>query len=476
MSTGGLQRLSSLDAAFLEAEDADRHTSMAIASIAIFDGDPPDHEQLLAALAERLPSVPRYRQRVRRVPWDLALPAWVDDPNFDISFHVRRTALPAPGADRQLFDLMARIMGQRLDRDRPMWETWVVEGLQGGRWAIVSKVHHCMVDGVSGTELYHLLLSLSPEWTPSAVAIDQLAPAAPSLVREMVATLRDIATAPWQPVALLGSAIRHPRRAATRCAQTARGLAAMAGAVLPAPTTNLLGHVGQQRVYAATTVSLPVVKDIAHAFHVTVNDVALAAVAGGYREVLRDNAGRCDPHAVRSLVPVSVRPPGAEDELANRVSCMFADLPVRLADPVERLADIHRQLQRAKEQNEAAAGEAIVELSDHSPFGLVGPLLRTAFRLPQRTIVAVTTNVPGPRVPLYLMGRRMQRLLPYVPIAADVRSGIAILSYCDELAFGVTTDRDSGVDGRLIVRGIAADLEELQRRASAGTLLEAQTR
>src|SRR3954453_15702226 len=155
--------LSTLDAAFLQAEDSDENVSMAISSLAIFDGTPPSHEELVRALSARLPLVPRYFQRIRRFPLDVATPAWVNDPDFDINFHIRRTALPAPGGDAELQRLLARLMTQRLDRDRPLWATWVVEGLAGGGWALVSKVHHCMVDGVAGTELYHLLLSTTPD-------------------------------------------------------------------------------------------------------------------------------------------------------------------------------------------------------------------------------------------------------------------------------------------------------------------------
>jgi diacylglycerol O-acyltransferase len=458
-----MDRLSPLDAAFLDAEDADRHTSMAIASIAIFDGSPPDPDELLAALTARLPSIPRYRQRVRRLPLDLAPPAWVDDPAFDITFHVRRTALPAPGDDHELFALMARLMGQRLDRDRPLWEMWIVEGLSGGCWAVVSKVHHCMVDGISGTELYHLLLSSSPEWTSEHFGVAELPAPHVSRLADAARTLYDIAAAPFSPVRLAASAVRHPRVLAGRSMQTAQGLAAAAGVMRPTPVTHLTGPVGQQRVYVADAVPLSKVKAIASAFNVTVNDVVLAAAAGGYRTVLQVKGDRCDARAVRSLVPVSVRAPGSEGELANRVSCMFADLPVDLADPLDRLTAVHQQVQNAKDRHEAEAGEVLVELSSYSPFPVISAVLRAAFHVRQRNIVTVTTNVPGPRQPLFLMGRRLRRLLPYVPIADRVRSGVAILSYCDELAFGVTTDRDSGIDGALILRGINADIDALHR-------------
>jgi WS/DGAT/MGAT family acyltransferase len=458
--------LSPLDAAFLEAEDADPHTSMAIASMAIFDGAPPAHDELVRALSSRLPLIPRYYQRVHRFAFDFAAPAWVNDPDFDINFHVRRTALPAPGGDGELHALMARVMAQRLDRERPLWEMWVIEGVAGGRWALISKVHHCMVDGVAGTELYHLLLSTTPDVDESGVGTGEFEPPQGAGAWGLLANAgwRTI-TEPVRVATLLSAVPRHPRRAAGRIATTARGLTAAAHVLAPATSTTLLGHIGRQRRYIATVVPLTDVKATAKTYGATVNDVALAAVTGGFRALLLARGEEPAAHAARSLVPANLRVPGTEGQLANRVSCMFVDLPVHIADPVARLRAVHDLLVEAKSAHEAEAGEAIVELSEYQPFALVSAALRAAFHLPQRNIVTVTTNVPGPREPLYLLGRRMLRLLPFVPIADRVRVGVAILSYCDELTFGITGDYDSAADLDVLAAAVGADLAALRPAA-----------
>jgi diacylglycerol O-acyltransferase len=463
-----------LDAAFLDAEDEDPDVSMAIASIAIFDGPAPSHDELMAAYAAKLPLLPRYRQRVHRPLLDLATPVWVDDPTFDLGYHFRRTALPAPGDDAALTRLMGRVMGQRLDRNRPLWECWLVEGLEGGRWALISKVHHCMVDGVSGTELYHLLLSttpaveaLVPEWESQSEWQPEPQPSTARLTAEGAWAL---ATSPAHLFRLGVRALRRPQQSAARFATTARGLRVMAEALRPARAGGLLGTSGPQRQYATHRVSLRDVKDIGHHFGVTVNDVALAAATAGFRAVVLAAGDEPRPHMVRSLVPVSVRAPGEEGIPENRVSCLLAELPIDIDDPVERLAAVHRELERLKGAHEAEAGEALVALAGNAPFAFVSPFIRAMFRLPQRTVVTVTTNVPGPREPLYLLGRRMRHLMPYVPIASGVRFGVAILSYCDELAFGVTADYASAAEADLLAATMQQEVEVLHGRIRAKAL------
>jgi diacylglycerol O-acyltransferase len=444
--------LSSLDAAFLDAEDADEHVSMAICSVAIFDGSPPVHDELVSALSARLALVPRYRQRVRRFPLDLVRPTWADDPDFDINFHVRRTALPAPGDDGQLDQLVGRVMSQRLDRDRPLWETWVVEGLDDDKWALISKVHHCMVDGVAGTELYHLILSPSP-------TVERLPTETPVTPPPAPAT-----SAPLHVVRLVAAAGRHPRQLLARVESTGRGLFSLTRVLVPAAPSTLLGRIGRQRRYTSATVCLSDVKRIRRRFDVTVNDVAVSAATAGFRALLLTRGELPSAHMVRSLIPINVRVPGAESALANRVSCMFVDLPVHIGDPVKRLEMTHMLLAAAKARHEADAGEALVTWSDRQPFSLVSAALRAAFRLPQQSIVTVTTNVPGPAVPLYLLGRRLTRLLPVVPIADRVRVGVAVLSYCDELAFGITGDYDTAGDIDVMTTAIRTDIENLRSK------------
>lgn len=462
-----MDRMTPLDAAFLEAEDEDERTSMAIASIAVFDGAPPTHSEIFDAYRATLPLIPRYRQRVRRIPWDLGAPIWVDDPDFDLSYHLRRTALPRPGADADLYRLMARVMAQRLDRERPPWEAWVVEGLEGGHWALISKVHHCMVDGVSGTELYHLLLSTTAAVEPLPATPDWLPAPEPSTARLVADALRDLAVSPVRQAQMIATAARTPRRIVSRTADVLHALPTLGGALVPVDRNSLLGPTGRQRRYSAVTTHLPDVKLVGRSFGVTVNDVALAAATSGFRALLESRGEVCAAHSVRTLVPVSVRAPGEEGEFRNRVSCLLPFLPIHLTNPIDQLLAVHRDLQHLKEVKEAETGELLTEWAEHQPFAVVSPFIRTAFRLPQRNIVTVTTNVPGPRQRLYLLGRPLLRLLPYVPIADGVRYGVAILSYCDELVFGVTGDYDTAADVELLTKSMSHAIDALVSAAGA---------
>ncbi|MFC4119816.1 WS/DGAT/MGAT family O-acyltransferase [Nonomuraea zeae] len=453
--------LSPLDTAFLDLEDEEPQVSLAISSVAVMEGPAPSHDELLAALASRLPLVPRYRQKLRQLPFDLGSPVWVDDPGFDLDYHVRRVALPPPGGDAELCELVGDIMSQRLDRARPLWEYWVVEGLSGGRWALVSKVHHCMVDGVSGTHLYYVIFDLSPEgsgpmpedtWSPGPE------PSTWSLVAD---ALRELALSPVEQVRMIRQALRTPEETARRLAGTARGLASLAGALRPAFGSTLTGPIGERRRYALARAPIGDVLDVKRRAGVSLNDVVLSAISGAFRRLLVQRGEDPDPQAVRSLVPVNVRARGEEGIYENRVSCMLPFLPVHLADPVERLRAVHEHLAELKAAMEAQAGEAMTTLAAHEPFPPVNWALRLAARLPQRSVVTVTTNVPGPRQPLYLLGRRTLEILPYVPIAARLRTGVSIFTYCDQVAFGVTGDYDSAPEVSQLADAIGAELQAL---------------
>lgn len=461
-----MDRLNPLDAVFLDAEDEDPHTSMAIASIAVFEGPVPSRKKLLKSLGGRLPLVPRYRQKLRTVPFHLGRPVWVDDPNFDLRYHVRRTALPAPGGDRQLADLMGRVMSQRLDRDHPLWECWCVEGLSEDRWALISKVHHCMVDGISGTDMYRLMLDLTPEPSPP-VADDWSPQAEPPALRLAAEAALDLAMLPAREAMALRDAVASPRQTARKVTETARALARLAPAVWPASQSSLSGGIGRQRRYTFARAALGDVKTIKRELGGTVNDVVLAAICAGFRELLLSRGEEPRPHELPSLVPVSVRAPGEESIRENRVSALVADLPVDVADPVERLAAVRAELADLKDSQEAILGTELVAMGYYFPFPLVSQGVRRLLSLPQREIVTVTTNVPGPRQPLYGMRRRLLELIPYVPIATTVRTGIAIFSYCDSMVFGITGDFASNPDLDVLARGIEAGVDELLR-ASRG--------
>jgi diacylglycerol O-acyltransferase / wax synthase len=470
---GIMEKLSPLDAVFVDAEDEDPHTSMAIASIAVFEGPPPSHEEFLAYLVGRLPRVPRYRQKLRTVPFRLGRPVWVEDPNFDIRYHVRRIALPGPGGDQQLAEVMARVMSQRLDRDHPLWEYWVIEGLAQDRWALISKVHHSMVDGVAGTELYGVIFDFSPE--PSSPASDERAVGTePSSIELAAQAAMDNIMLPARDALALSSAMADPAGAARQAVAAVRAVAKLAPTLRPATGSSLSGPIGRERRFTWTQVSLDDVKKIKQELGGTVNDVVLAAISGGFRELLLARGEQPEPHMVRSLVPVSVRAPGEEKTYGNQVSAVLADLPVHIADPVERLAAVRAELEGLKASKEEMAGEALTDLGRYSLYSLTSWWTRLAFGLPQREIVTVTTNVPGPGQQLYGMGRRLVEIIPYVPIAGTVRIGISIFSYHGAVTFGITGDFAATPDLDVLARGLEHGVSELlaaakrhHRRAAA---------
>jgi WS/DGAT/MGAT family acyltransferase len=455
-----MDRLSPLDALFVDAEDADPHASLAIASISVFEGPAPSETEFLDHLAGRLPLVPRYRQKLRTVPFRLGRPVWVDDPGFDLRYHVRRTAVPAPGSDQQLAALMARVMSQRLDRDRPLWEYWLAEGLTEGRWALISKVHHCMVDGISGTDLYRVIFDLSPEPAPP-VADNRAVYPEPSAVELAARAVLDAVAMPLGEARAVGGALADP----SAIARFMRALTTLAPAARPVPRSSLSGHVGRQRRYTWARASLDDVQAIRRRLGGTVNDVVLAAISGGFRALLLARGEQPLPHMVRSLVPVSVRAPGQEGVYDNQVSAVLADLPVHVADPVERLAAVRASLAALKASQEAMVGQALTSLGRYTPFPVASWWVRLAFGLPQREIVTVTTNVPGPRQPLYGMGRRLLEIIPYVPIATTLRTGISIFTYCGQVTFGITGDFAANPDLPVLAHGIEDGLSELLKAA-----------
>jgi WS/DGAT/MGAT family acyltransferase len=465
-----MERLNPMDAQFVGAEDEDAHASMAIACIAIFDGPAPSYCEFLAAMAGRLADVPIYRRKLLTVPFNLGPPVWAEDPDFDIRYHVRQTALPAPGSDEQLSNLMARVMAQRLDRDYPLWEYWLVEGLGDGRWALISKVHHAMVDGVSGTEMYRAIFDPSPQPSPPATdrrpadTVQVMDP--PSSVRLAYQATLDLMALPAKAALAVNSALAQPADAIRRAVQTFRATAKLAASARPAAPSSLNGPIGRQRRYASARASLGDVKAIKRSLGGTVNDVVLAAASSGFRDMLLGRGEEPAPHMVPSLIPVSLRAPGQECSYENRVSLLVADLPVHVADPAERLAAVRTEMSGLKEANGASAAQALVALGHYTPYPLAALVVRLGYRLPQREIVTVTTNVPGPAEPLYGMGRKLVEIIPYVPIATTLRTGVSVLSYCGNLTFGITGDYASTPDIGVLARGIERGVADLLKVAS----------
>lgn len=454
-----MQRLSPQDASFLHLEDLVSH--MHIGAVAILEGPPPAYDELAARVGAKLPQAPRYRQKVHFVPLALGRPVWVDDPYFNLSYHLRRTALPEPGGDEQLRLLVGRVMSQQLDRHKPLWEMWMIEGLSEQRWVLLSKMHHSVVDGVSGSELLSAILDDRRE--PEALPPDSWRPERQPTGAELA--VRAVGRRAASPFAGVRRQLVSPRTVAERAVETAQGLLTMSGILRPPPASFLNGPIGPHRRWDWARSQLSDVRRIRDAFEGTVNDVVLTAIAGGFRELLAARGERTD-RVVRSLVPVSVRLPEEHGEYNNRVSAIFAELPVGIEDPVERLAAVHRQMERLKRSHEAVAGDVLVGLSGFAPAMLLSLGLRTVTQVPQRNVNTVTTNVPGPQRPLYAAGRRMLECFPYVPLAGHVRVGVAIFSYDGALGFGVTGDWDQAPDIGVLCRGIEHSMAALVEAAA----------
>jgi diacylglycerol O-acyltransferase len=463
-----MDRLSPLDAMFLHVEDGIGH--MHIASCAVLEGPAPPYEEVVALIESKLPLIPRYRQRVRFVPGGLGRPVWVDDPHFRLDYHVRHTALPPPGSIQDLRNLMGRLMSQELDRNRALWETWIVEGLDDGTWALISKVHHCMVDGVSGTDLMAVVLDSErdgeppepEEWKPSPEPSDA------ELLRH---AFSDTLTTPAEMVRWGRSLTRHPRRVSGELGEMWQGAQSLSGRLRPNVELSIEGSIGPHRRWAWARSNLDEIKRIRAGLGGTVNDVVLAAITSGFRDLL---LSRGDPveedTVVRTLIPVSVRS-GDDHTPNNQVSGMIAELPVGIDDPVERLDAIRTQMQDLKGSHQADAGKALTDIANVTPPALLAFSLRTSAsmlrRAPQRSVNTVTTNVPGPRVPLFACGRELLEYFPFVPLSHGVRTGVAILSYNRKVAFGVTGDWDTVPDIDVLTEGIESGMEGLLEAAGA---------
>jgi WS/DGAT/MGAT family acyltransferase len=456
-----MDRMSAQDAIFLHIEN--ENNPMHIGSVAILEGPAPRHGDLVRTVVRKLHLVPRYRQRVRFVPLEIGRPVWVDDPCFQVLYHVRHTAVPPPGGDDELRNLAGRLLAQHLDRQRPLWEIWMVEGLRDGRWALVSKTHHCMVDGVAGTDLVSLIFDHSRRprqhrevpWAPEREP-DDLRLVADAWLDRLAEPLRQLADLPG----LLGPPLRHPREALDLLGALAREW--LMPAAMP---RSLNGLVGPHRRWAWVKASLADVREIRRALGGTVNDVVLAAVTRGHRDLLLSRGEPVEGRVVRTLVPVSVRAEGERGIANNRVSGLFPDLPVGVADPVERLAAIGARMSALKDSRQAEVGDALIGLADLAPALWLAVGGRIGVNTPQRAVQTVTTNVRGPRKALYVAGSRLLDYYPYVPIGGSLRLNVAIFSYAGELNFGITGDYDSVPDLDVFCAGVQKGMAELMTRA-----------
>jgi diacylglycerol O-acyltransferase / wax synthase len=449
--------MSPMDASFLHLEGP--MNPMHIGGVSIFEGPVPPFERLEEMVAGKLDVVPRYRQKVRFIPLGLGRPVWVDDPHFNLSYHLRHSALPAPGGEDELRRTAARIFAQHLDRRKPLWEIWMVEGLGEGRWALLSKVHHCMVDGVSATDMMSVMFDEGPG--PAADRPWQPAPE-PSGVELLVRTLTHRTFDPREQVRSVRAALRAPRASLDQARDLLRGMTSTAGLLRPAGSSSLTGPVGPHRTWSCARLRLSDVKSVRSALGGTVNDVVLTIVSGGLRDLL-EARGESVPadRTIRTLVPVSVRRPGEQGVYNNRVSAMFAELPVGVADPAARLESVRAQMDGLKQSKQAVAGDALTSLSGFAPPMLLALGARVAARSTALGMQTGVTNVPGPQQPLQTLGRRLLESFPFVPVIGQVRISIAIFSYDGGLYVGVTGDYDSSNDIDVLTTGVERAMDEL---------------
>ncbi|MGH3595167.1 MAG: WS/DGAT/MGAT family O-acyltransferase [Mycobacterium sp.] len=462
-----MEQLKTLDAGFLMAEDSDRNVSLAIGGIAIIDGSAPNYDQFKDILAERIRAIPRCTQMLRTQPFDVGAPKWVDDPGFDLSRHVRRVALPRPGDEAELYRVVADVLERRLNRDRPLWECWVIEGLKGNRWAILMKIHHCMADGISATRI---LTRLCDDVDGDAFARPAAAKR-PATAHPHLKPVPDLVPHS-NPLDNLWRAATSVTDAAARTLTGAAEIAA--GLIRPARGSSLVGPVTAMRRYRAVRVPLADVDQVCRKFDVTINDVALTAITEGFRSVLLRRGEQPRADSLRTLVPVSMRSPDALDKPGNRISVMLPYLPVEQDDPIQQLRTVHSRLTRAKHGGQRQAGNVAVSAANYIPFMLSSWVIRFLTRLPQRGIVTLATNVPGPRRHLEMMGRTVASLLPIPPIALRLRTGVAVLSYADDLVFGITADYDAGADVEELAKGIGMAVARLEMLSQDSVLLFAK--
>jgi diacylglycerol O-acyltransferase len=465
--------MSPMDASFLHIEGPSN--PMHIGGVSIFEGPAPPFDRFEEMVEGKLGLVPRYRQKVRFVPLGLGRPVWVDDPHFNLSYHLRHTALPPPGSDEQLRRTAARIFAQHLDRSKPLWEIWMVEGLGESRWALLSKVHHCMVDGVSATDLMSVMFEADD--APAPAPADTWEPAAePSDAELVVRTLTRRTLNPSEQLRSLRAAARAPRESLVQARDLLRGMTSAAGVIRPVESSSLTGPVGPHRTWSWAHVRLSDVKSVRSALGGTVNDVVLTIVSGGLRDLLESRGEPVADRTIRTLVPVSVRRPGERGTYNNRVSAMFAELPIGVADPAARLESVRSQMDGLKQSKQAVAGDVLTSLSGFAPPMLLALGARLAARSPSLGVQTGITNVPGPQVPLHTLGRRLLESFPFVPLIGNVRISIAIFSYDGGLYLGVTGDYDSSSDIDVLATGVERSMAELLALLPAPPVIRTQAK
>jgi WS/DGAT/MGAT family acyltransferase len=444
MTVRHMDRLTPIDTSFLAQEVSGSH--MHIGAVLLFEGPAPAHDELARHIDARLHLVPRYRQKLAFPRYEMGRPLWIDDPRFNIDYHVRHTALPAPGSEEQLRLLCARVFSQRLDRSKPLWEMWLVEGMDDGRFALISKTHHCLVDGVSGVDLSAVLFDLEPEPPPPPAPIEDWMPAPEPTQAQLVAEgVKGLLRRPADIAGTVLGAARSPGRAVGQARETAEGLGEVAwGILVGAPETPLNVPIGPHRRVLWVRTSLDDLKSVKNDLGGTVNDVFLAVVSGALARWLRTRGVRTEGLELRGCVPVSVRAEDERGDLGNKITMMVAPLPVYADHPVERLRIVSEAMKGLKESKQALGADAIAGLQDFAPPTIFARASRLNFS--SRVYNVLVTNVPGPQFPLYLLGRRLDELVPMPFLAPEKALAVAMMSYHGDAWVGLMGDYDAFPD------------------------------
>ena len=442
---------------------------MHIGGLLIFEGEPPAFEDLLDHIRGRLHLVPRYRQKLATPPLDSGRPLWVDDPNFNLEYHVRHTALPPPGTEDLLLLLAGRIHSQQLDRAKPLWECWLVEGLADDRFALIMKTHHSLVDGVSGVDLGTVLFDLTPDQAPPPADLEpwRAAPE-PSPAELLLAGVRGFVRTTAEITARAVAASTRPNRTAGKLREVAEGVGEIVWAALnPAPETPLNVEIGPHRRYTVVRHELADYKFVKNALGGTVNDVVLAVVSGALARWLRSRGVRTEGLELRALVPVSVRTERDKGSLGNKLTVMRGPLPVYIDDPVARLRFVKHAMDGLKESKQAVGAATLASVNNLAPPTILAQASRLNFST--RLFNLLVTNVPGPQLPLYVLGRPLVDLFPIAFLPSNHALAIAIMSYDGGMDYGLLGDYDALPDLRLIAEGIEDGLAELMEAARAAS-------
>jgi WS/DGAT/MGAT family acyltransferase len=461
-----LTELTAADASLLREERADSG-HVHVGGISIVEGPPPSIDELRAHVLHRLERVPRYRTTVVAPPLGIGRPHWAVDPNFSIDYHVRHAALPRPGDERELRIAAARLFSQRLDRRRPLWELWVIEGLEDGRFAVVTKSHQALVDGIVAMDLMTAILDAGDGPAPAPTSPRPgrwLAPPVPTPAQLVASAVRDAGRAVVHRPARLAGALARPAEALAGAAAGAAGLGGLvSGRLKPAPPSPLNVPIGPHRRLARTAIPVADLKRVKDTFGGTVNDVVLALVAGAIRRWMADRGLQTDGVELRAAVPVAIE---ARRREPRPIALLHATLPIGEPDALVRFERIRRGMSESTAGHQVVAADRLTSSERFAPPTVLAQVSR--LRLDERRFNLLVANVPGPQQDMFLLGRRLQTTVPVPFLSGDRALAVAVTSYAGTAEFGLLGDLDKLADIDVVADGLDASMEELLTLARRG--------